>query len=54
MKPAYLQTEIKRLQDQLAQYRPLLQDPEMKTLAQEEISKLEKQIKQLEQPIPVY
>jgi len=53
MKPAYLQTEIKRLQDQLAQYRPLLQDPEMKTLAQEEISKLEKQIKQLEQPLPV-
>ena len=53
MKPAYLQTEIKRLQDQLAQYRPLLQDPEMKTLAQEEIVKLEKQIKQLEQPVPI-
>lgn len=53
MKPAYLQTEIKRLQDQLAQYRPLLQDPEMKALAQEEISKIEKQILQLEQPVPI-
>lgn len=53
MKPAYLQTEIKRLQDQIAKYRPLLQDPEMKTLAKEEISKLEKQIKQMEQPLPV-
>lgn len=53
MKPAYLQTEIKRLQDQIAKYRPLLQDPEMKNLAKEEISKLEKQIKQLEQPLPV-
>lgn len=52
MKPAYLQTEIKRLQDQIAQYHPLLQDPEMKKLAQEEISKLEKQILQLEQPVP--
>lgn len=52
MKPEYLQTEIKRLQDQIAQHRPLLQDPEMKILAQEEISKLEKQILQLEQPSP--
>ena len=52
MTPEYLQTEIKRLQDQIAEYRPLLQDKEMKKLAQEEIAKLEKQIKQLQQPVP--
>lgn len=48
MKPDYLQQEIKRLQQEVDRYRPLLQDKEMKKLAQEEISKLEKQIDQLE------
>jgi len=48
MKPDYLQQEIKRLQQEIDRYRPLLQDKEMKNLAQDEISKLKQQIDQLE------
>lgn len=47
----YLEQEIKRIDEQIAQNQLLLSDPEMKDLAEQEIQQLETQKQQLQQAL---
>ncbi|MBU2052266.1 PCRF domain-containing protein [Patescibacteria group bacterium] len=50
--PAYLKPEINRLDQKIAEAKASLADPQLKTLAQEEIDQLEQQKQALLQPAP--